>query len=428
MTEQQSAAATRGERTDWFTIRVLVLLTLALMTDGYDLQAASFAAPSLVKAWNVDPKAFAPLFGAGLAGVFFGAPLFGWYGDRYGRKRAIVVTCSLYGLLALACAFAANPTQFAWLRFLMGLGFGGALPNVVALATELAPASRRGMVTALIFVGMPLGGAIPGFVAAELVPTLGWQIIFIIGGVAPLIFAFLIAIGLPESPAFLAARRALGALSAPRDAAAPEAKEGAPIPFMLLSKEFLGITLLFWLMFVMSLLTIYLVSSWLPLVLTAEGMSAEEAAVINGLFGLGGALAGLAISLVIDRVGLAVVVGLFLLACLSLALVAFSEFSFAGLIAVAIFCGFSVVGVQYALNVSAGLIYPSRIRASGVGWALGIGRLGSIGGALLGGLIVGRAFAARDLFLVPILPLALGAAAGYVLTRLQRDRAESDAH
>jgi AAHS family 4-hydroxybenzoate transporter-like MFS transporter len=129
------------------------------------------------------------------------------------------------------------------------------------------------------------------------------------------------------------------------------------------------------------------------------------------------------VSLVIDRIGVAVVAGLFVMACASVALVAFSEFTFAGLAIVITACGFSVVGVQYALNVSAGLIYPAEVRSSGVGWALGIGRLGSIGGALLGGLIVGGVSAARDLFLVPIVPLALGAVCAYALMRVRNARA-----
>jgi len=422
MTERQFAGTTPSDRLDWFTVRVLVLLVLAMATDGYDLQAASFAAPTLVKVWNVEPKAFAPLFGAGLAGVFFGAPLFGWFGDRHGRKRAIVMTCALYGVFSLVCTLAVNPAQFAWLRFLMGLGFGGALPNVVALATELAPPNRRGMVTALIFIGLPLGGAMPGFVAAELVQRLGWEIIFIVGGIAPLLFAFLIAVGLPESPIFLTMRRARIAVRS-ETGRSDTKREESSIPLKLLAREFLGTTLLLWLMFVASLLTIYLVSSWLPLVLTKAGISPEHTAALNGLLAVGGALAGLAVSLVIDRIGIAVVAGLFVMACASVAFVAFSDFTFAGLAIVIVACGFSVVGVQYALNVSAGLIYPPEVRSSGVGWALGIGRLGSIAGALLGGLIVGSVSAARDLFLVPVAPLALGAIAAYALMRLQRARA-----
>jgi AAHS family 4-hydroxybenzoate transporter-like MFS transporter len=264
----------------------------------------------------------------------------------------------------------------------------------------------------------------PGFVAAELVPRLGWEIIFIIGGVAPLLFAFLIAIGLPESPTFLAMRRARKAVRATTERSHTEQKD-LPILLKLLSRELLSTTLLIWLMFVASLLTIYLVSSWLPLVLIKAGISSEHTAALNGLLALGGAFAGLAVSLVIDRIGVAVVAGLFVMACASVALVAFSEFTFAGLAIVIMACGFSVVGVQYALNVSAGLIYPSEVRSSGVGWALGIGRLGSIGGALLGGIIVGGVSAARDLFLVPIVPLALGAVCAYALMRLHKARAEN---
>lgn len=395
-----------GGASNLFQAKVFALLALALLADSYDLQATSFAAPVLAKLWHVAPSAFAPLFGAGLAGAFFGSAGFGWIGDVFGRKRAIILACLVYGAFSLICTLAQNPFQFAVLRFLMGLGCGGALPNAVALGTELAPAHRRGMLTALIFVAMPLGGAVPGFVRAGLVPDYGWQMIFIIGGLAPLLFALLIGMGLPESPLFLSGQKT-GVVN--------------PVPAQtfgrLFGREFILRTLLMWVMFTATLLTIYLVSNWLPTILEAAQIRPAGVAMINFLNALGGALAGIALSLVIDRVGLLAVAGFFFLGIVAVVLVAFSKFSESGLAAVIFLSGFATVGVQYALNVSAGLIYPTEIRSSGVGAALGIGRIGAVIGALSGGLVVGDAHAARDLFLLGAAALGVGAIASLALMR-----------
>ncbi|MFZ1991345.1 MAG: MFS transporter [Alphaproteobacteria bacterium] len=399
-------ASKPGAGLNLFHVKVFALLALALLADSYDLQATSFAAPVLAKVWHVKPSAFAPLFGAGLAGAFFGSALFGWLGDRIGRKRAIIGACLVYGGFSLVSTLARDPTQFAILRFLMGLGCGGALPNAVALGTELAPANRRGALTALIFVAMPIGGAAPGFVRSLLVPDFGWPIIFIIGGVAPIVFGALIALALPESPQFLARHKAV-----------PDKSLSVPTFGRLLTREFIAPTLLLWIMFTAALLTLYLVSNWLPTILEQVHVRPSGVAIINLLYATGGGLAGIALSIVIDRVGLLAVSGFFFLGIASVVLVAFSEFSESGLAIVIFICGFAVTGVQYALNVSAGLIYPPEIRSSGVGAALGVGRIGSVIGALSGGLIVGDAHAARDLFLLGAASLGIGAIASLVLVR-----------
>jgi AAHS family 4-hydroxybenzoate transporter-like MFS transporter len=288
----------------------------------------------------------------------------------------------------------------------MGLGCGGAMPNAVALATELAPPRGRGALTALIFVAMPIGGAVPGFVRSELVAEFGWQIIFIIGGVAPIVIALLIALALPESPSFLAGVKAAVTRAASR------------LTFgKLFSREYIAPTLLLWVMFTATLLTLYLVSNWLPTILEQVHVAPSGVAKINFLYAAGGALAGIALSFVIDRAGLRAVTGFFALSIASVLVVAFSQFSLSGLAVVIVICGFAVTGVQYALNVSAGLIYPTDIRSSGVGAALGVGRIGSVIGALSGGLIVGDANAARDLFLVGAAALSVGAIASLVLMR-----------
>src|SRR5437764_11252744 len=166
-----------------FQIKLLAWSLLIVLIDGYDIAAIAFAAPHLVRAWGVSPAALGPVFSASLVGILFGSALFGWIGDRYGRKAALVGSNLLFGVFTLAAAYSSNLQQMFWLRLLAGIGIGGVIPNVVAINAESAPRHLRATL-AIIAVGcVPIGGGIPGFVAAAFVPTYGWQILFLLGGI-----------------------------------------------------------------------------------------------------------------------------------------------------------------------------------------------------------------------------------------------------
>src|SRR5436309_13924107 len=185
-----------------FQIKLLIWSFFIVLIDGYDIAAIAFAAPSLIRAWGVAPAALGPVFSAGLFGILFGSALFGWVGDRYGRKAALVGSNLLFGVFTLAAAFASNLEQMFWLRFLAGLGIGGVIPNVVAINAESAPRHLRATL-AIISVGMvAIGGAIPGFVAPTLVPQPGCQILFLIGRIVSLAIAAPALPGVPGSIKF----------------------------------------------------------------------------------------------------------------------------------------------------------------------------------------------------------------------------------
>src|SRR5436190_6074109 len=182
-----------------FQIKLLIWSFFIVLIDGYDIAAIAFAAPHLVRAWVVAPGALGPVFSASLVGSLFGSAIFGWVGDRYGRKAALIGSNLWFGAFTLAAAYATNLEQMFWLRLLAGLGIGGVIPNVVAINAESAPRHLRATL-AIIAVGcVPIGGAIPGFVTAALVPQHGWPILFLIGGVAPIVIALAAAFGMPES-------------------------------------------------------------------------------------------------------------------------------------------------------------------------------------------------------------------------------------
>ena len=182
-----------------FHIKLLIWSLFIVLIDGYDIGAIAFAAPSLVKAWGVDREALGPVFSASLIGILFGSALFGWVGDRYGRKAALIGSLLLFGVFTWIAAYSSNITQMFWLRLIAGIGIGGVIPNVIAINAESGPRQLRATL-ALIAVGLvPIGGAIPGIVTATLVPQYGWQLLFLIGGIAPILIAVAAMFGLPES-------------------------------------------------------------------------------------------------------------------------------------------------------------------------------------------------------------------------------------
>src|SRR5215831_9809520 len=186
-----------------FQIKLLIWSFFVVLIDGYDIAAIAFAAPHLVRAWGITPGSLGPVFSASLFGILFGSAIFGWVGDRYGRKAALIGSNLWFGVFTLAAAFATNLDQMFWLRLLAGIGIGGVIPNVVAVNAESAPRHLRATL-AIIAVGcVPIGGAIPGFVTAALVPQYGWQILFIIGGIVPIVIAAAATMGLPESIKFM---------------------------------------------------------------------------------------------------------------------------------------------------------------------------------------------------------------------------------
>lgn len=415
---------------------LLLLLMVALLCDGFDLQIVAFAAPRIAKEWGLAPSSFLQyVISANLLGMMFGATVLGYLGDRLGRKRVIVVGTILYSLTALLCLFARNPTELGTIRFFTGLGLGGVLPNVIALAAEMSPTAKRALLTSIPMIGMSLGSGMPSVVAAWLVPLYGWRALFVAGCVVPLVVVALIAWKLPESILFLAYR------SKNRRAIEKRARELDPgisitpdTQFALRAKQegnsrgsfadlFAGklaiTTPLLWLIFACTLLSMHFLNSWISVILNQAGLSEVQTAFTNGMLHWGGTFAAIATVFLLGRLGLNW--ALILLAwgftgCLIIASTGFASAPL--LIAAVCMAGFGIVGCQGVLNTSAGLIYPVSCRPTGAGAALGIGRIGSLSGPLVGAWALDQHWPSQSLFYVPLLPLAI--AAGATLTLILR--------
>jgi AAHS family 4-hydroxybenzoate transporter-like MFS transporter len=420
-----------GQKFGAFPIRVLVLALLALIIEGYDIQVMSFAAPSLLKAWHLKRAAFAPVLSAGLFGILFGAPAFGWIGDRIGRKTCILISSVAYGLFSLCLLLAQDLNTLVIMRFIAGLGMGGVVPNAIAIAAELAPRKMRAGMAGSIGVGITIGGILPGLVVAQLPAGPVFRELYLIGGIAPLALAALIALGLPESIAFLVQRGGsrvrIASLANQID---PALKADADDEFVLPQRPagekagigalFAGplklVTPLLWIMFAASLLSLFMLTSWMPLLLEASGFTARDAAATNSLFQIGGAISGVVVALLLGRLGPRLPLAMFVLSLITIAIAARAPLSNQALAAMIAVCGFCITGIQCSLNGTAGLAYPTPVRSQGLGACLGIGRIGAVVGPLIAGAMVASGVtSARDLFLLPLLPLAVATAASLVV-------------
>jgi AAHS family 4-hydroxybenzoate transporter-like MFS transporter len=415
-----------------FQIRLLLTCAGVLFLDGFDTQAIGYVAPALAKEWGLTKGALGPVFSAGLFGLMIGALVFGPLADRVGRKKIIIFSTAAFGLGALATALVQDLNSLLVIRFLTGLGLGGAMPNTVAMTSEYNPQRRRATMVMIMFCGFSIGAALGGFLAADLIPRFGWRSVFIVGGIAPLLLLPVLVWRLPESVRFLAtAGRAPERVAellkriSPHSAFAPDAHfvvheahlAGIPVAHLFREGRTTA-TLLLWVVFFMSLLDIYFLANWLPTVLNDLGASVSEAVMIGSLLQVGGVVGTFALGSVIDRFSFRALALVYFGAVFAVGAIGQLSHS-AALVSIAIFAaGFCVVGGQIAANALAAAFYPTSVRSSGVGWALGIGRIGSIIGPLVGGMLLAAKWSTSAVFMTAAAAALCAALAALSLSRL----------
>ena len=419
-----------------FQIKLLFWSVLIAFIDGYDIAAIAFAAPHLIADWHIPPKALGLVLSASNFGVLFGSQIFGWIGDRYGRKTALILANLLFGVLTYAAAYSTNLTELSWLRFFAGLGIGGVIPNVVAINAESAPRHLRATL-AIIAVGLvPLGGALAGFASAAFVPQYGWPILFEIGGIAPIVFALAAIFGLPESIKFMTLHEsqrpkmeALLAAIRPEFRAPPNARfviedekqSPSSNPIYLFGSGLAAITPLTWLMFACNLMGYFFLISWTPTLMTAAHLPPATAALAGAALQVGGTVGALVLCWWLQRARFLAIAILFVIAVPIVGSIGFAGLTSPTVLLVAtFFAGAIVLGIQSGINVVGAMIYPTLLRANGSGWQLGIGRLGAIVGPLLGALFVG--LPVEELYMWSALPFAAGAVVTFIIYVLNKAR------
>jgi AAHS family 4-hydroxybenzoate transporter-like MFS transporter len=405
-------------------IGVWLLCAAVLCLDGYDLTVISFIAPELIKEFGFDKSALGFVFSAGLFGVAIGGPLGGWMGDLHGRRPTIIACCALFGAATLAMLFTTTIELLAASRFVVGLGLGGAMASALALAAEFTPRRLRQRVIALIATAVPLGAVVPGLLTATLVPDHGWRLLALVGGGAPLVIAAALFFGMPESIKYLAVRKRHAALAVvlsridPNAEAAAstnsggEARGRAASPAMLFDNGLAATTGLMWVLYFANAMALYLVISWLPLVLQNLGMSIQEAGRVSALFSMAGLIGGLVVAALIPRTGVGLLPALFALAVPFLILFAAFDLSRTAIVLCVLIPGMSAGALQVAGSTVAGALYPTEIRASGVGWALAIGRAGAICGPITGAAVYALHLPPQQMFAFACAPMIVGAVAG----------------
>jgi MFS transporter, AAHS family, 4-hydroxybenzoate transporter len=417
-----------------FNVRIVLLSFLVMLSDGYDLQAISLAGPGLVQSWHLDRAALGPVFSASLVGMFFGGPLFAYVGDRFGRRPAIIWASLLYGAVTLYAAFATSIDELIVLRFITGLGLGGLPANCIALNAEFAPKRVRATLIVLMYLGVTFGSMLPAAVTAVLGHGYRWEILFYIGGIAPIVIAAIQYLFLPESIKFLVLQRksrdkivklvhALQpgiAVGSDTQFVIPEdgPKKSGFLVKQLFSGGLAGITLAIWLLYVVNLMVNFFLHSWMPILFRDLGMSVSEMGTATAMYDVGGVVGALVASRLLDRVGIVVLAGFFLLCCPFVYVIGTPGLSVVVVGAAVFMTGFCIVGIQLGLSAAVGLIYPTAIRANGAGWASSIGRFGAILGPMIGAQLVGMHFSVQQIFISPILPLTIGCATAFVLARM----------
>jgi MFS transporter, AAHS family, 4-hydroxybenzoate transporter len=426
-------------RLQWTTI---ALCGLVAILDGFDTQAIAFVAPLIAKDLQLEMSVFGPVFGAGLLGLTVGALTLGPVADRRGRKPVVIVSTLVFGAFSLLTPFIESLNGLMIMRFLTGLGLGGAMPNIIALTSEYSPKARRATLVTLMFCGFPLGAVLGGLISAQLMAKYGWPIVFYMGGVLPLVLLPFLALWLPESIRYLVARgtaheRALAILRRVDPAGGyrdgthcvlPEqSSEGSPVSQLFAGGRAFGTGLL-WVVFFCNLLILYFLINWLPSVLQQAGMPIERAIIATVVLNAGGIVGGLALGGLVDRrQPFGILTLAYAAAAASVAIIGLAAMASIPVLMLVIFAaGFFVIGSQYCMNALAANYYPTTLRSTGVGWALGIGRIGSIIGPVVGGAMIAGGWHTGQLFFATAMPALLSSVAVFLIGQQVRSQRSMD--
>jgi MFS transporter, AAHS family, 4-hydroxybenzoate transporter len=401
-------AALENQRIGGLQIRVAVLCTLVQICDGYDLNSVAWAVPSLIREWHLPPSMFTMAFLWSSVGILVGALSAGPIGDRFGRRPLLLASLTIFGIASLLSATAGSLGMLSLWRFFTGLGIGGGFSGAAALTGDYAPHRLRATMIMVTFTGAPLGGFIGGQIVALLLAHFDWPVIFIIGGAFPLLLVTALALWLPESPRFLAARGNLSPRHAallrrldiaPAESGPVDIARGNPIR-MLFGKDYALQTVLLWIVYFCSLLNLFLFAYWMPTVLNLIGFTPAQAVFASSMRDFGAIFAVLYLGLAIDRIGPERTLALHYAAgAVFIGVIALIALPYAMLLIMTFLAGATIIGSQTGANGTCGKLYPARMRTSGLGWALGIGRLGGIAAPVLGGYLLARGLAPTHIFL-----------------------------
>lgn len=354
------------------TLTLILCFAIAIF-EGFDLQSMGVAAPRMRAEFGLDNAQMAWAFSAAILGTLPGALLGGRYADKIGRKTVLLISIFIFGVMSVLTAYAADYSLLLLIRFLTGLGMGGALPMMITMASEAVSEEHKGFAVSFMYSGIPFGGMLTSFVAMGLSADEQWRYIFYVGGLAPILLIPLLMKFLPESKAYLSAT---------------QNKPTIPFFEVLFAKQRRFSTIQIWISFFFTLVVLYFLLNWLPLLMGAQGLGKTEANYVQIGYNIGGIFGSILMGILLDKIRMSIVIKLIYVGILiSLCCLAISP-SVALLALSAVGCGLFIVGGQSALYGLAARFYPTEMRGTGVGAAVAVGRMGSFAGPLFAGMLL----------------------------------------
>lgn len=406
-----------------FALGTFLLCCLVMLADGFDNQAINYAAPAIIKEWDINRALMTPVFNISIVGWMSGSIVFAMLADRIGRRPSTVLAVLLFGAFTLAIPLATNLVELSILRFCAAFGVGGAMPMAIALISDYAKSKNRGLRITLLYLGYTMGSSGGGFLAAEMIPELGWRSLFYLGGAGALIIAVILFLALPESVRFLVLRRPgdtrilgyarrlkpSGNYLADTNFFIDETvKEGVPVKH-LFTEGRSAMTWFLWLALGFSFVTHFFLSQWLSTLL--DPVLGEDAQRVQGLFQLGAAFAFI-FGFLIDKKGIPVMTLTMILGAIPVAAIGVVTGAGTAItMAMALASGILVLGGNIGLNAVSSMIYPTFIRSTATGAAFAVARIGAIVGPAIAGFLIYLDTPLDMIFILGALPmLAAGAA------------------
>jgi MFS transporter, AAHS family, 4-hydroxybenzoate transporter len=404
------AILVRATDPDRTTLLVSSLCFLVLLLEGYDVSAMGYAMPSLIEEWHASAAQFTTAVTCAALSMLLGSLLAGALGDRIGRKPTMIGCVATFGAFSTVTALSTGLGSLTLLRALTCLGLGGGVPLSIALATDYASTRRPYRLVILMSSGLAVGSTMGGFSARQFVASLGWQAIFIVGGLLPMLLIPLLVAFLPEGRAFRA-----------------EPISKSPVGLLQLFDHGLAThTIALWVANFCNMTCAFLILAWLPALLQRQGLPVSDAIVASTMYAFGSIFGVAIIAPIADRFGAERVVACILgLGAVCMALAGSVALPYAQLCLVIGGIGIGIGGGQHGINSITGALYSATFRATGAGWALGIGRIGQILGPLAGGLLLGFSWQPRNILLAAAGP-AFGVALATIVLAYVRERERHD--
>jgi AAHS family 4-hydroxybenzoate transporter-like MFS transporter len=419
-----------------FLIGLVLVSWIITFFDGLDSNLISFAAPYFGAQYHLSKIQLGNIFSMGLFGTMVGGFALGYFGDRIGRRPAVIFATGLFGILTMCFALANSYWSLLSLRFIDGLPLGGMLPLAWALNIEYAPKRYRATIVTVIMMGYSLGTALGGPIAIWLIPKFGWKSVFVFGGAFSLVCAGVLFVILPESIRFLASkglgadriesiiRRIAPGQSIPAGSSFVVSDENQQNknfkPSLLFRGELRLITPLVWIAYIVSSLAVFFIVNWTPVVFEALKYSRKEAATAASLYSAMGAVGGLLLMRFTDKRGAIAITVMPIMTALLLLTATFVSMGHIAFLVLSAATGGFLIGGHFGMHSICGIFYPSAYRGNGAGWATSIAKIGSVAGPILGGIVLSTALPVRDIFAVLAACPVLMAVCIYIVGRMHR--------